>query len=34
MRRGLAILRPADVERGIPAELNLAPFQIRNLAGA
>jgi hypothetical protein len=34
MRRRFAVLGAADVERGIAAEFNLAPFQIRNLAGA
>jgi len=33
MRRGLAVLCPPDVQRGIAAELDLRPFQIANLHG-
>jgi hypothetical protein len=33
MNRRLAVLDPADMQGSGPAELNLAPFQIANLAG-
>jgi len=34
MDRGLAVLRPADVQRGTAAELDLGPLKVSDLAGA